>query len=186
MTTEEWAILGVLVLVAVGVIAALTVPTANYASPPKPAVNLSPSLTPTPQWTPAKTPTARTPTPTATPVPTPDPCLTRWCDATGCYCGTAPTPTPIPTATPTPAPTATPKPLWFTEGLACEVPDSMVNEPWVRGTYRFNCTCLIRGKWDLGVNFNVFEACFSSTATAWRRDSCDCVEVICKATPRLC
>lgn len=182
MDLEEWGILALIVLVAIGVIAALTVPTTNFLAYHPPSVGRvaqTPSLPATPHLPPTRTPTPRRPTPTATPEPTPTPCLERWCNESGCYCGVVPTPTPSPSPSPTPVP------AWVLAGFKCELPDNLVGEPWAQ-EYKWDCACMVRGKWDLGSRFVVWEACYSSVATAWRRESCECVEIICGEKPSLC
>jgi hypothetical protein len=124
-------------------------------------------FTPSPTLTPHPQPTQRnTPTPSQTPTP-------------------PSTPTPEPSATPEPSPSPSPAPAWMVKGYVCEVPDRLFGEPWVE-EYKFQCTCVIRGKWDLGPSFNVWEGCYSTTSSGWRRESCECVEIICTARRDLC
>ena len=188
MELEEWGFFALLVLVALGVITAMTVPTTNFlvasTTPPSNASSPPPpNITQDPHPPPHNTPTPRrTSTPWATPRPqptaTPTPWL-RWCNESGCFNGTIPTPTPTPT------PITTPTPEWMVQGFKCEVPDDLLDEPWVVA-YKYECACMVRGRFDLGDRFSVFDGCFSATSTGWRRESCDCVEVICRENPRLC
>jgi len=131
------------------------------------------SLVPTPTLQP--TPTTTT-TPTPTPTPTPAPTATP-----------TPQPTETPTSTPSPepTPTPTPTPAWMAQGFICEVPDELLNERWAQ-EYKFSCACIIRGKYDLGAWFNVWQACYSSSQVAWRRESCECVAQICEVRRDLC
>lgn len=180
MEPEQWGVLVVLIIIGTVVGIALTVPTHNPFTPPDvERPNPQPSLTPSPGPPPIKTPTPRI-TPAPEPTPTPEPTGPRYCLANGsCFWGTPATPTP------TPEPTPSPTPLWMGAGFVCEVPDALVGERWAE-EYKFSCACLIRGRYDLGVWFNVWESCFSSTSSAWRMDSCECVEVICAQRPGLC
>lgn len=166
MEMEEWGVLSLIALVSLAAIAAMTVPTQNFLvarHPSDASPTQSPSFTSTPHPPPQYTPTPRR-TPTSTPTPQPS---------------VSPTPPPMPTPTPTPVP------AWVAKGFKCEVPDALVNELWAQ-TYKWECSCLVRGRWDLGDRFNVFEGCFSSVSSGWRRESCECVDVICHDAPRLC
>jgi hypothetical protein len=129
-----------------------------------------------------------TPTPISTPSPTPapKPTATPHASATPTLTPTPPsTPTPEPSATPEPTPSPSPAPAWMVKGYVCEVPDRLFGEPWAE-EFKFSCACVIRGKWDLGPSFNVWEGCYSTTSSGWRRESCECVEIICKARRELC
>ena len=162
LSLEEWFALAILVLVifVVGLVVAspfiIQVPPAPYSLP-----------------TPLPTPT---PTPKATPTPTPSPTSTQTLP---------PTPTPEPSATPEPTPSPSPTPAWMGAGYLCEVPDRLLGEHWAE-EYKFQCACLIRGKWDLGPDFSVWEGCYSTTSSGWRRESCECVATICAEKPGLC
>jgi hypothetical protein len=166
MEPEHLGLLATALFVGALILAALTVPVHNPFIPGYVEVPLAPTptLAPTPQPTAVSSPTpAVSPTPTTTPTPTP---------------------TPVATETPQPTPTPTPIPGWVAAGLKCEVPDKLLKEPWIR-SYRLECVCLIRGKYDLGYYFSVWEGCYG-TPSAWRRESCECVEVVCAAIPGLC
>jgi len=159
------------------------------APPPLNNTNLTNSTpTPSPTIRPIRTPMPVptrpliTPTPTPMPTPTPTPML-RWCNETGCYDGVAPTPIPTPTPTPAPTPEPTPAPKWVTAGMLCEIPDSIVAEPWGRA-YKYSCTCAIRAQYDLGLVFSPFEGCIAGGA--WRAASCACVDIICTHEKGLC
>lgn len=132
---------------------------------------------PTPQTTPSPTPEPVTPTPTPT---------ERWCNATGCYDGPIPTPTPEPTPTQTPTPTPVPidAPIWMQLGFKCEIKDIVAILPWAQ-QYKWYCACEIKDKYKLGDYYSVIEACNSPVSTGWKKDSCDCMELICKES-RLC
>jgi len=144
-----------------------------YTHPEKP--------TPTPQTSPIP---VRSPTPapiaTPEPTPTPTPVPPRWCDSGGCHWGTPP---PQPTPAPTPIPTPTPAELWQTAGMKCFVPDRLVPLPWVK-VYRFQCTCDIQAKYQLGPDFSPFEGC--AAAAGWAKESCECREKICAGSSGLC
>jgi hypothetical protein len=150
----------IVILIAGFAVYAIYMPTTNpFAPNPTPLQLTSPSPTPTPQTTP-------NPTPTHQPSPIPPPSI-------------PPSPSPSPTATPLPTP------VWQGLGFKCEVPSHLIGEKWV-DEFKFSCACLLRGKYDLGYNFNVWEACYSSTSTGWRRESCECIELICQARRDLC
>jgi len=115
-----------------------------------------------------------TPEPTvtiiSTPIETPPPVVTPT---------ETPTPTPSPTPTPTPSPTPTPTVIssWQAAGLRCEMPDNMVNLPWVAKIYSHECTCVIRDKYNLGYYFSPVESCV--VESGWRQEACECMNEIC-------
>jgi hypothetical protein len=154
--------LGIFVSIAIG--AMIGLPRGSIYGEPPPAIPPLPTFV---DVTP-------TPTPIITPLVTPTPTHR-----------TSPNPTGVkPTVTPTPNPTPTPS-AWEAAGFKCAVSDALVKEIWAK-EYLFNCACLIRGKYEMGERFNVWEGCYATSSGAWRRESCECLETICAGRPELC
>lgn len=165
MESETLILIGAVLLCLALVSVAYITPRGNaFAHLPVPNVTYLVPPTPSP------TPTPRTsPTPELTPTPVPQP-----------------TPNQTPPSSPPPSsPTPKPTPTWQGLGYKCEVPQALLGEKWTE-EFKFECACRIRGLYDLGDKFNVWDGCYSATSSGWRRESCECVEIICALRRDLC